>query len=85
MIQQVYISSDIREREPGGSSFNSVQPYLSNLCINVIHVEWPIASVCVCLKGKPESQVKYPEPNSRSMTMTMGLHLCCGSLLYLYR
>ena len=30
MIQQVYISSDIRE------SFNSVQPYLSNLCIHVI-------------------------------------------------
>ena len=31
----------------------------------------------MCLKGKPESRVKYPEPNSRSMTM--GLHVGCGS------
>ena len=30
-----------------------------------------------CLKGKPESRVKYPESNSCSTTM--GLHACCGS------
>ena len=51
--------------------------YMS-LCPCIVSVCLLTVCVCVCLKGKLESRVKYPESNSRSTTM--GLHVGCGFL-----